>query len=445
MNWILAKILLENDLETWSKLKAQFFSSPYNKIYSVILKFYDKHGKLPSFADLEVSVRDKRTLSSIRALKQVEIPDIDNDIAYEALINEYAQNRTLDKLDDFVENIVFKDAVNIVDDLNKIALQVEEETDSDEQVMLMSDYMTVDHQEMHARVPLGLSNDFDTFSMGAALSEMFMFGGFRGSGKSIVCSNIVCNQFQLENTSLYFSIEMRGREIYERNLGILSGVPPKKIRSGNLSLEEKIQIAKVRADMTKDGAEDLLTKFEETQDFQKFEEELVTRPLADHRLITIDNPSLSLIQIDATIAKYKNAYKDKLTVVVVDYINQIAEKDGYDWKTQIEIAKRLKEMARKHEIIMVTPFQTDEDGGVRFSKGILIPPDWAWNMKSQKTDKGESRDSISFECQKARNDGFFDFESEIDWSTLKISPTINYFSIAKAQEGKKPEKIGDDL
>ena len=202
---------------------------------------------------------------------------------------------------------------------------------------------------------------------------------------------------------------MRGREIYERNLGILSGVPPKRIRSGNLSLEEKQKIAKVRAGMTKDGAEDLLKKFEETQDFQKFEEELMARPLSDNRLITIDNPSPSLIQIDATIAKYKNVFKEKLTVVVVDYINQIAEKDGYDWKTQIEIAKRLKEMSRKHEVVMVTPFQTDEDGGVRFSKGLLIPPDWAWNIKSLKTSDGKERDSISFECQKARNDGFFNF------------------------------------
>ena len=445
MNWILAKILLENDLETWSKLKAQFFSSPYNKLYSVISKFYDKHGKLPSFDDLEISVRDKRTLSSIRALKQVEIPDVDNDIVYEALINEYAQNRALDKLDNFVEQIVFKDSIEIVDDLNRIALQIEEETDSDEQVLLMNDYMTIDHTELHARVPLGLSNDFDTFSMGAALSEMFMFGGFRGSGKSIVCSNIVCNQYELGKSSLYFSIEMRGREIYERNLGILSEVPPKRIRSGNLSLEEKRKIANVRAKMTKDGAEDILQKFNETDDFQKFEEEVVKRPLANNRLITIDNPSPSLLQIDSTIGKYKNIFKEDLTVVVVDYINQIAEKDGYRWDVQIEIAKRLKEMARKHEVIMITPFQTDEEGKVRFSKGILIPPDWAWNMESKKVSKGGDRDSISFNCQKSRNDESFDFESEIDWTTLKISPKFNYFTIKQPQDKKQVNAGSDDL
>jgi replicative DNA helicase len=445
MNWILAKILYEKDLDTWSKLKAQFFSSPYNKIFSVISKFYDKHGKLPTFDELEVSVRNKRTLSSIKALKEVEIPDVENEIVYEALINEYAQSKTLDRLDTFITDITLKDSTEIVDNLNRIAIEIEEETENQEQIMLMNNFMTVDAKELQSRVPLGLNNDFDTFSLGAALTDFYMFGGFRGTGKSVICSNIACNQYEIGNTSLYFSIEMRGREIYERNLSILTGVPTKKLKSGNLSNEDKSAIAEVRARMTEDGSTDLLEEFYKDYDLHNFESKLMQRPLSNTRLITIDNPELSLMHIDAIVGKYKNVYQDKLTVVIVDYINQVAEKDAYDWKVQSKIAKKLKAIARNNEVVMVSPYQADEQGNVKFAKSLLIPPDWAFNMEAKKLEQGHERDALKFTCLKSRGDKWFNFESEINWDTLRISPAVNYYSLEKTQEIKKPVKKTDDL
>jgi replicative DNA helicase len=456
MNLLLAKILLEKDLEVFSKLKAQYFTSPYNRIYIIIQKFYEKYGHLPSFEELEVTVRDKQAAASISALKHLDVPDVSIDVLYEALIDEFTQTRTLEGIEKIVDRITIKDTVEIVEDLNNLALQIEEETDSTDSIILMNDYSTIDENELLNRVPLGISNDFDQFSLGGAMSEFYMFGGFRGSGKSLICSNIACNQYELGNSSLYFSIEMRGREIYERNLAILSGVPAKHIKSGKLTEEDKLRIARVRAGMTVDGGHDLLKKYENTKDFKEFEIEIRQRPLnPKSQIITVDNPSLTLSYIDATIAKFKSRLKENLTVVVVDYINQIAERDAYKWDVQIQIAKKLKEFARKHEVLMITPYQTDEEGKTRFSKGILIPPDWAFITTAKKMSDGESRDSISFECTKARNDGSFHFESGIDWPTLKINPTHNYFqdkssvgnvtTIGKKKQEKTYEKLSDDL
>lgn len=453
MNLILAKILKEKDLDTWSKLKEQYFSPPYSNIYSLIAKFYEKYGEVPSFEDLEVTIRDKRSLSAIKALKEVELPDIDSDILVDALINEYAQDLALDNIERLVDNIAFKDSIEIVEELNALAFNIEERTESSEQIVFMNDYTTLDEHEMHARVPLGLSNDFDQFSLGAALSEFYMFGGFRGMGKSLICSNIACNQFEAGKSSLYFSIEMRGREIYERNLAILAQVSPIKIRSGNLTEEEKWRIATIRASMTQDKAEDLLRAYKEHKDFTKFEEDLRRRPInPTNQLITVDNPRLTLANIDAMVSKFKNKLKDNLGVVIVDYINQISEQDAYKWDVQIHIAKRLKEIARKHEVVMIAPYQTDEDGKAKFSRGILIPPDWAFTLKANKSQSGDDKDSIVFNCEKSRNSAPFSFESRIDWTTLKIYPQVNYYghksdetTASASSIGKPLKKSQDDL
>ena len=92
--------------------------------------------------------------------------------------------------------------------------------------------------------------------------------------------------------------------------------------------------------------------------------------------------------------------------------------------------KKLKEMARKHDVVMVSPYQTDEEGRAKFSRGLLIPPDWAFKLDA----KHGERDSISFECQKSRNDAPFHFESPIDWPTLKIKPHVNYYTMDKAEK-----------
>lgn len=441
MNLILHKILATQDLAAWSRIRKEFFESPYVEIYLLIDKFYRKFNKIPSFDELEVVTRNEKHLNYIRALKEVNVPeDLDVEIIIQALINQYAQKEVLESLSGYLDGLVFKDVGEIIEDLSSIAVRIEEQTDSSEQVVLMNDFTTIDESAIFSRIPLGLNNTFDQHSLGMAPSEMMMLGGYRGSGKSVVCANIVCNQFTQGNSALYFSIEMRGRELFQRYLSILSGVPQNHIRSGKLSLEEQVAIANTRAAMTEDNSQDLLEKFAKDRDFIEFENKLVQRPLkADNRIITIDNPTLSIANIDATIHTFKSRHEDKLKVVVVDYINQITAKDAYHWDIQIEMSKKLKALARKYEVVMVTPYQISEDGKVRFSKGILDSPDWAFNMSPVKNDSS-SLGAIEFECKKSRNDREINFASSINWDTLRISPHEDIPFAKDTMMKKKKEK-----
>ena len=187
--------------------------------------------------------------------------------------------------------------------------------------------------------------------------------------------------------------------------------------------------------MTQDGAEDLLEIYRETEDFQQFEASLMSRPLKrDNRIITVDNSILTLANIDATMHTYKTQLEDKLKVVVVDYMNQIASDDPYSWQVQIEISKKLKALAKKYEVVMFSPFQTSEEGKVRFSKGILDSPNWAFNLSA--LHEGENG-AIEFECKKSRGDEAIDFASEIHWPTLKILPHRNLEFEDKKQSKKE--------
>ena len=451
MNLILHKVLANQDLDVWSRLKKEFFEAPYTEIYSLINRFYQKFDRIPTFEELEVVTRDEKSANYITALKELQVPeDLDIEIILQAVINEYAQREVLESLGRYLGDLVFKDVGEIVEDLATIAIDIEEKTEVSEQIVEMNDFLTIDTDTIFARVPLGLNNDFDRLSLGMAPGEMIMFGGHRGSAKSLTCANIVCNQYLQGNSTLYFSIEMSGRELYNRYMSILSSVPEKHIKSGNLTPVEMLAIAEVRAGMTEDGAEDLLNDFKHNEDFTDFETKLLSRPLKkDNRIVTIDNSILTIANIDATIHTYKSKFEDQLKVVVVDYINQITSNDPYNWQVQIDLSKKLKALGRKYDVVMVTPFQTSEEGKVRFAKGILDSPDWAFNLS---TVKDGDTGAIEFECKKSRGSVPIDFASETHWPTLKIRADRNIEFMknqvtgnTKKEDKDVPDKKEDDL
>ena len=404
-----------DSIELWSKLKLQYFDSAYSEIYISIAKYYDKFGSIPNFETLEITIRDSNLRKKIKSLNLLDVPDnIDIDVAIETLIDQFTQDEILNELYKYLEKITHYSSEESLSKLSNIILDISEKTQKHDSIFLMNEAFIMDPEDLKSRVPLTLNNTFDAFTGGLSLTELVMLGGYRGSGKTIAACNIAANHYRNGDSVLFFSIEMRAKEINRRLMSILSGVNNRNIKNQNCSKEELIEIAKVRSNFFLDS-NDLVEEFIKNNDYLNFEKQLAKRQLKqDNQIVIVDNRSLTLSDIDLNLQTFKLKFGDKLKVAVVDYVNQIVTPDKYDWKSQIELSKALKDLAAKHEILLVTPYQTDSTGEARFAKGLLDAADIAISLSNK--DK-----YIECNSTKVRNEAKFTFNIPMDWNSLRMS------------------------
>lgn len=420
---VLHKILTEKSLDAWSRVKLVYFNPAYSSIFSSIFKYYSKYNEIPSFEELEIYVRDSNVRISLASLKQLEIPDIDIDIAIDALVDSYTQNEALKLLDRFLDKVTLMDSLEIKDNLSNIVLKLDEKTLTSTSIHNANSLNIFEEVEeySHTRFPLGINNTFDASTAGICRQEVMLIGGKRGKGKSIVCANIFNNQIEQGNTCAYFTIEMTAKETFQRIMGIAGEINAVSIKQNKLSFEEMQRLAKVRVQQFEDS-EEVYLEFLKHKNPILFEQELNKLPLKNkNRMIIVDDRQLSTTSIDLHLQKLKSQFEDNLSLVIIDYINQVTipgNTDIYDWKTQIELSKFLKNMARKYDIAIVSPIQIDDNNIIRFAKGLLDAPDMAYIMDTHTREDS----AITFSCSKMRSGPPIDFTSGIDWDTLKISP-----------------------
>ena len=438
---VLHKLIEEQSLEGWAKLRPAYFSSAYTSIYAAINRHYNKYNEIPSFDSLVITcASDVSVSASIYALQSLEVPDVSLDLAIDTLINQFAQNETIKKLDKFIDSVTLMDVEEIKDSLSGIVLMLDEKTITTDKVYSASD-MEIFQEEDDAskiRFPLGLNNTYDSVLGGAYRQELVLIGGKRGSGKSVACSNICVAQYERDKVSVYFTIEMRAHEVFQRNLAIQANVPNMSIRQNKLKDDEVIKLAKARSEMFIEGNK-VYEEFLDHRDRFKFERDLRKQPLnKDRQIIIVDDVGLTTSTIDLHLQKLKAQYGDKLTVAVVDYANQVVipgNRDSmYDWKAQIEVSKQLKNLSRKHDICIVSPLQIDDNNGIRYAKGLLDATDIALIM-----DANERSDAcITLETTKVRSGPPVTMCSGINWDTLRISPVD--VPLPAKKKKKEPEQ-----
>jgi archaellum biogenesis ATPase FlaH len=420
---VLNKLLRERNLDLWAKLKLVFLDPAFSSLYSAVSKYYDTYSNIPSFDELELTLREGPALRTLATLKLADNDDISSEVALAALIDQYTQNEAVRLLDKFIDKLPLFDSTEVKENLASIVLTLDEKTLTTEGVYNMADIMLFQNAEDLARdrVHLGFNNTFDATLAGVARQELILVGGKRGSGKSIVSSNILVNQYENGNTAAYFTIEMIAQETLQRNMSILAKVPHQNIKQNKLLDDELLRLVQCRAEMFLD-AHELVEEFKRTRDKFKFEHRLVREKKLkpDNQMIIIDDRALTLTSLDLHLGKIKSKFGDKFTVAVVDYMNQIVVEGSsqFDWQPQIIISKKLKELARKYDIVMISPYQIDATGEARFAKGILDAADIALVMEAHDKEKG----AMTFSTTKIRGGREMTFTSPIDWDSLRISP-----------------------
>lgn len=414
-------------LEVWTKLSPEYFSADLRIIYKSIAKFYDDYNKLPSFSELQLYSRNAQAQDALVLLMSSNVPeDATLDIATDILVDEHVQNMALTGIEKLVTNITGYNAEEIIASISEVAYDIESRVKIASNIVTLDELNLFEEENSKTFIPLGLNNRMDSQITGALRGELLLLGGKRGHGKSLVCANMCVNEYLQGFVVPYYTIEMRAGQIYRRLAAIESEVDAMRLRSGTSSDEEKLKLAVNLVKKFEVDPNDFLNEFRtRNNDFLWLQESLRKRAKLreSNQMIIIDNPQLSLPDIDNSLQKLKARHGDKIRMVIVDYINQIKPSattvDKFDWKEQVALASTLKAFAEKHDVIMVVPYQIDNSGEARFSKGILDSPDYAILLDAN---KDVDNPHMKFTTTKARDVPPFEVASKIDWGTLKISP-----------------------
>lgn len=444
-----------NDL--YSKLLNQYFTGINSVLFDKVKSFYKANTRLPSTDEILALRKD----AGLQEYLENQICDEDNHndaIQDEFLVAQlqdfYIRDETIHFMDKFIDQLEDLEKVEIVDKFQNHLLHLNQAIPHDDELYDIAELDFFPSEDDFKIYPSGLSNEFDAINGGFATQELVMLGGRRGSGKSIISLNLAINRFLQGNTVAFFTIEMRYKEVYDRVLSIISGVPFLDIFRNQLTDAQKITMAKAKFEnfyKPSERIDTMLSELEYTKDFKNFEKRVkIERPdLKDHRLFMIDDESLTLNRIDHYCNMFSSKYP-AFNMAVVDYINIVKHDDQKDWKTQITIADNLKSLSRKYDLTMISPYQIDATGEARFAKGILDSADRSFNFfPPAETDERELESKISIHTTKMRNGKHMSFDVMMDWSCVKINPAtsevINEKPHAAVKFGSDRQETSKDL
>lgn len=440
---ILLKSIIANcDMETWSECEQHYFPVEYHTIWKTLNSHVQNHSKLPSFEELQLSIRDGQLRDKFASLEKVEYIDIDSGTLLEYLKNEFTQVEIMQQIEKYLDNtIATESAAESIEALQDIVLDVESKVDTRPRNENMQKVELISSDDdLDRNITLGLNNDYDRIQT-FGKTDLILIGGRRGSGKSVTCANMAVNAYDEGKSSIYFTIEMDTQSTLQRMCSIATGVPAAAIRNGNLSLGEWQLVAEWMSSRFESG-EKYFHDYLSHRDFRKLQSELSENPLREVQLDIVYNPSLTLANIRTELDKKMKRLQP--SVVIVDYINQV-KRGGmsnnrmgqYDWTEQIEVSKALKTFAQEYEVPFISPYQIDASGEARFAKGILDAADAAFTL-----DVHNKEDNIiSFNCSKMRNSEERNFTSVMDWTSLRIGPETGVVQ----REGESDEDVYEEI
>lgn len=418
-------------LAQMEKLKQQYFSGLFSSVYRSIQSFYESTTKVPSLDELKIfNSRNPTTLHQILALEKVTLPDVSIDLQLSQLEAEFVQQITIDKLNKFADTLPLLSPQDIVEELQSIQMTVEEEIESSDKVFFGSEIsMFKGEQETQLQFStLGLSEQWDMEFLGGKQEEVILLGGHRGAGKSIMCINICTHHLQVGKIAPYCTIEMTAEETYQRFWQTTSGVRFSALRNGNMNHFEQCQLQLVQQSRYSGGFHAMMDQLKALEDaptmeFYQQQEQYQSKHLNQILpIVVIDDRNLKISTIDLVVTSLKAKFGDLVTTVIVDYVNQLIIEgvktlDRLDWKVQTQLATMLKNnIARKLKVLVISPYQIDENGATRLQKGLLDAVDMAFTLS--KNDK-----VLTLTAAKLRNlPAGLCFNSQVEWEVMRVVP-----------------------
>ena len=226
-----------NDL--YSKLLNQYFTGINSILFDKIKSFYKANTRLPSMEEVVALRKDvglqEYIENQICAEDNLCVP-LQDEFLVAQLQDYYIREETISFMDKMIDKLDELEKVEIVDKFQNHLLHLNQAIPHDDELYDVAELEFFPNEEDFKIYPSGLSNEFDSVNGGFATQELILLGGRRGSGKSIISLNLAINRFLQGNTVSFFTIEMRYKEVYDRVLSIISGVPFLDIAGQHIAL-----------------------------------------------------------------------------------------------------------------------------------------------------------------------------------------------------------------
>lgn len=442
MEQIAIRRILDGDQKLFFLVSSRLFVNPLaKKLIIEIGKFYREFMKFPTLEELTLKYKDTDLgyyISNVLTKDPVNNVSAEY-IAYE-LRNQAARNLFVENTIELTKDVLYFDAEEISEGLYKISMDIRDIIESDETVFDPAD-LPITASEMVKRLPSGL-DPFDAVNGGFAPGELILIGGRRGTGKSIFALNLLRNYYHKYDFSvIFFSIEMPKTEVYNRLLSIISGVPNADIVKNVLTDEQKLQIIEAKArefyDTNNPQVIEFLDKLHtRTDPVEAIEDELKYLPRLPKQFFIVDDATLSISKIDYYISLLQQKSKAPIMAVCVDYLNILSDPEAdseVDWKTQNNLAKQLKTLARQHQMIVIAPNQIDATGKARFAVAIEDHIDCALKFLPSASQKKAGILPIFIDKMRNGRDDF-EFQMLVDKDTLQLKNLDEVADIDEEEE-----------
>lgn len=438
------RLLDTQSTDFYNKLVNKFFTETNLLLFRRIQKFYEENMRIPSADEFHALVN----LASAKEYLETHIlvdsavgEKLQSDFIANQLQDYFIREETINWLDKFLNQLEHLERTEIIDKIQSHILELHQFLPEGEELFDVAYLDILQDQDRFVMFSSGLSAEYDAVNGGFGLQELIMFGGRRGSGKSIITLNAAKHQFLSNNNSVaFFSIEMRYIEVYYRLMSMLSRIPFMKFLRNELDAADKIVVAKTKLETFYEQCDEgnrLLDNLIRTGNVKEFDANLRAKkvPLKQKRFHIIDDVNLSIPKIDHYLNMLSKKHDVRTTVV--DYLNIIKVEDRMDWKSQISLADSLKTLSRKYEQMMISPYQIDASGEARFAKGVLDSADRSFRFTP--ADLNEDPSILPFEITKIRNGKSIKFNVHMDWDCLRVIPEQS-----EIISGKILNKYGDD-
>mgnify|MGYP002638718295 CR=1 FL=1 len=432
-SYTLYKILKNANTELFSKLSASFFTGYNLALFKKIENYYTATQSLCSldeFTNLKKDIVVDNYFQKYVLDPEYENLVLDDSFLCRQLEENYTKRHVLDGLDTLLTDYDNLETGEIVDMIGNIQLDLNNSLPRQDELFDVADIESFPDAETFIIYPSGLSNEWDSVNGGFALQELVLLGGRRGSGKSIISLNALRTRYEQGHTVALFSIEMRYKEVYDRLMSSVSGVPFLHLYKSQTSVQEKMKLAEARLKFWYEdtiSAQELLYDFQTNGEYKEFDKQIKKIPKKKNRFYIVDDTKLSLSRFDHYQRKFSSEHEN-YSMSVVDYLNIVEIPDRINWQSQIIIADNLKVSARKYNQTVMSPYQIAEDGEARFAKGILDSADKSiiFMPQDQQEQENQSPDTISLlkmYTSKIRNGRPLTFDIGIHWPTVRVYPS----------------------